>query len=491
MSPYQSVALLLALIGPALAGARALGVPPSLALFALGLLSNLVPGLPSEPVDPDLVLALFLPPLLYASTVRVSWRLLRFTLLPGVLMGVLLAGATILVAAVVTRHALLPGLSWQAALLLAAVASIFDTRLFHEAAGRPHVPRAISDTLKARELVGRLMVLATVALVTEEGSADAIGIGQLAEHYLLDIVGGALLGLIVGYVIILARRRIEPAPVEIAVSIATPYAAALGATAAGLSTVASVTTAALAVSAVRIDRQTGETISSSETRVSSTAFWEELNLLVSSVMYLLAGRALPQALGALSDVPVTRIGMATLGLLALVLLVQLAFGYVATYLQPISGALRAQTDGGGTRRSAAATVMVWSSTRSVIGLVIALSAPAPLAERDLVLVVAAAVIILSVVLQGLTLRRVIGSVALGNNDRAREEEEARRAIESAHAAPAGSSANGFDAARLALLRLREHDRIGDETLIAMLRETDLAARASEGNALPGAGPPNP
>src|SRR3954465_1396743 len=118
-----------------------LSAPESLALFGVGLLSAFLPGSPPSRVDPQLVLTLLLPPLIYASTVRVSWRLLRFMLLPGVVLGTLLVLTTIGVVAAAVRFLFLPGLSWTASLLLGVVAAVFDTRLFHEAKGRPHVPR--------------------------------------------------------------------------------------------------------------------------------------------------------------------------------------------------------------------------------------------------------------------------------------------------------------------------------------------------------------
>jgi NhaP-type Na+/H+ or K+/H+ antiporter len=498
VSTYQFVALLLAAIGPILAAARLVGAPESLVLFGAGLASAFVPALPPVRVDPQLVLNLFLPPLLYASTVRVSWHLLRVTFLPGVVLGVLLVLTTIITVAAAARFVLLPGLSWLGALFLGAVAAIFDTRLFHEAKGRPPVPRAIADTLKARELVARVVILATFALGLELARTDRVSAWALVEHYGFDIAAGILVGALVGHVIAWARQRIDPAPVEIAVSVATPYAAALLASALGLSVVAAITTAALVVSAVRIDRGTGAPISSSETRISATAFWEEVSLMVSGALFFVAGRALPEALGALDDWPWWQLVTSTLGLLTLVLGVQYAFAYLATAFRPIAESLGSRGQEGGLPRAAAAAVMAWSSTRSVIGLVIALSIPAtlpdgrPFPERDLILVVAALTIVGSILVQGLTLRAVVASARLcGEGDEEREEEEARRAMETAAASPGDEHANGFDAARQALLRLRERDRIGDEVLIRMLRETDLTARAAEGDALPGAGPPNP
>jgi len=498
VSTYQFVALVLAGIGPVLALARLAKAPESIVLFGLGLASAFLPGLPEVRVDPQLVFNLFLPPLLYASTVRVSWHLIRFTLLPGLVLGIGLVLATIGVVAVAARFVLLPGLPWTSALLLGVVTAIFDTRLFHEAQGRPHVPRAIADTLKARELTARVVILATLALVIETARADRVCALDLAEHYLFDILLGLLVGFVIGHVIAWSRQRIDPAPVEIAVSVATPYAAALAASALGLSVVAAVTVAALVVSAVRIDRRTGAPISSSETRISATAFWEEVSLLVSCALFFLAGRALPEALGALGDWPLWTLLTTSAALLGLVIGVHYAFGYLATGLQPVAGALEDREGPGGPPRAAVAVVMAWSSTRSVIGLVIALSIPAslpdgrPFPECDLILVVAALTIVGSVLVQGLSLRPVVAWASLlGDDEQEREVNDARGAMETALASPRPEHANGFDAARQALLRLRERDRIGDETLVKMLRETDLMSRAQEGDALPGAGPPNP
>ena len=142
--------------------------------------------------------------------------------------------------------------------------------------------------------------------------------------------------------------------------------------------------------------------------------------------------------------------------------------------------------------------MAWSSTRSVIGLVLALSIPTILPDgnsypdRDLILVVAALMIVGSVLAQGFTLRAAVEKSDLGDSEEEeREEGAARQAMEEAATAPKRAHANAFDAARQALLALRERNRIGDEVLTRMLRETDLTSRASEGDVLPGAGPPNP
>jgi CPA1 family monovalent cation:H+ antiporter len=499
VSRLEFVALVLALVGPLLAVARPLHLPPSLLLFGAGLASTLLPGLPVR-AEPELLISLFLPPILYAATVRVTWHLLRFTLLPGVTAGAALSAVTILAVALVA-HMLLPSLGWPASLLVGIVAALFDTRLLEEATGHPRVPRVLADALKAREMTARVVALSALTLVLtalEEGRPPSLG--EAAWQLTWPLLGGAAAGLLIGRLAVWLRSWAVPPPVDIALSIATPYLGSLAAGFLDLSMVVTVMAAALAVSAARVDRDTGAPASTPEVRLSSIAFWDAASLLVSSLLYLLAGRALPEALGALDEWPVWRTAGAAAAILALVLVLQFLAGLASTAAPRIAEALNRGRHGaaGPPRRTAAAAVMTWASTRSVIGLVVALSVPAELpggrsfaTERDLVLVVATLVVLGSVLLQGLTLRATVQAAGLGSEAEEREEQELAMRTAAA-AAEHGEGAEGLDAARRASLRLREQDQIGDEALRETLRETDLRARADEGPsaALPGAGPPN-
>ena len=165
MSELEFVALVIAAIGPLLALAKLTGLPQIFLLAGAGLGSAFLPGLPPVRMDPQFLLSLFLPPLLYAGTVQVSVHLLRFALVSGVVVGALMSVCTILAVAAAARWLLLPGLGWAPALLLGVVAAVFDTRLFQEAKGQPHVPRVVADALKAREMVARVVALSALSLV--------------------------------------------------------------------------------------------------------------------------------------------------------------------------------------------------------------------------------------------------------------------------------------------------------------------------------------
>ncbi|GGC56713.1 hypothetical protein GCM10011504_38850 [Siccirubricoccus deserti] len=488
MSALHFTALLLALLGPLLALAQLLRLPATLLLFASGLVTAFLPGLPPLQMDPQMLMLLFLPPILYASTARVTWHLLRHTLMPGALAGAVVALTTMLAVAAVA-HWLLPSLGWPSSLLLGVIAALFDTRLFHEAVGRPKVPRIIADRLKAREMAARVVALAGFVLVLQtltEGHAPSAA--DMALGLAWSLLGGAIAGLAIGRAVVWLRAWAEPPPVEIAISIATPYLCALAAAWLGLSVVVLIMAAALTVSAARVDRETGAPGTSPEALISAVAFWEVASLLVSSLLYFLAGRALLGALSALDDWPLWHTAGAAAAILVLVLGIEFLAGLASAVEPRAAGATR--------RRVVAAAVLAWASTRSVIGLIVALSVPAVpgiATERDLVLVVATLVVLGSVLVQGMTLGPAVGAAALG--DATEEQQEQELAVRAARdaAAEAGEGGDTFAAARRASIRLREEDRIGDEVLHKTLRETDIKARASEGPAaaLPGAGPPNP
>src|SRR3712207_2392258 len=159
---------------------------------------------------------------------------------------------------------------------------------------------------------------------------------------------------------------------------------------------------------------------------------------------------------------------AAAALLLVVLAVQFAFAYLSTALPPLAAAVRERQRGGeggaAKTRAATAALMAWACTRSVIGLVLALSLPPALEDRGLVLVVAALLILGSVLLQGLTLRPAVRAAALGEEVEEKQEEELATRAATAAAEKSRAEENDLDAARRALFELRERDRIGDEAL---------------------------
>ncbi|MFC7544426.1 hypothetical protein ACFQU2_40330 [Siccirubricoccus deserti] len=215
-----------------------------------------------------------------------------------------------------------------------------------------------------------------------------------------------------------------------------PYLCALAAAWLGLSVVVLIMAAALTVSAARVDRETGAPGTSPEALISAVAFWEVASLLVSSLLYFLAGRALLGALSALDDWPLWHTAGAAAAILVLVLGIEFLAGLASAVEPRAAGATR--------RRVVAAAVLAWASTRSVIGLIVALSVPAVpgiATERDLVLVVATLVVLGSVLVQGMTLGPAVGAAALG--DATEEQQEQELAVRAARDAAAEAGEGGY------------------------------------------------
>jgi NhaP-type Na+/H+ or K+/H+ antiporter len=286
-------------VGLLLALARLLKLPQSAVLFVGGLASTLLPGLlPAVHVDPEVVLGLLLPPLLYAGTAALSVDLLRHAFGRGVLGGaVLVIGITVLVTE--ATRLLLLGLDPTAYLLVGIAVSIGDTRLAQETGQDEQLPRVLTDAFAGQGVSARLIVVTLYLLARNSIGGPPPGPAEILLRLGTDLAGGGAIGFAVGLAAAEFRRRIGPATVEVAVSVATPFLAAALAEAAGVSVAVVIVAAALTVSWRAVDRQTGEAISSSEARLVSRHFWLEVGVLLSGGLFFLMGRALPEALAGL------------------------------------------------------------------------------------------------------------------------------------------------------------------------------------------------
>jgi NhaP-type Na+/H+ or K+/H+ antiporter len=473
----QFVSGVIVALGLLLAVARLTGLPPSAVVFAGGLASALLPvPLPPLRTNPEVVLGLLLPPLLYAGVVALSVDLLRHALVRGVLAGAALV-IGIALAVALAAHALLPGLDPVACLLLGVCAAIGDTRLPQETGQHRHLPRALTDAFAGQAVSARLIVVTLYVLARSAVGGPPPEVGAALLRLGTDLVGGGCLGLTFGLAVVALRRRIGPAAVEVAISIATPFLAAALAEAVGVSVAVVIVVAALAVSTRSVDRRTGQAISSPEARLVARHVWSEAEVMLSAALYFLVGRALPEALAALNHYGWLHLGLTAAVLLALVLALQ--FGLALLVMVMPWTPRMPGNDGRAAGALRVAAVAAWSAHRSAIALALALAVPAttadgrPLPDRDLVLALTGLLVVGSGLLQGTTLPALLGWARLGGAaEEAQEKDfaknEAAAAQDQARAVtdPETAAAEG----RQALIRLRSRDAIGD----AALREADHA-----------------
>ena len=243
-------------------------------------------------MPPDVVLVGILPPLLYQSAFFTGLRELRQNIQSISLLAVGLVVATTAGVGVVAHEVV--HLSWPEAFILGAVVSPTDPIAATAIGRRLGVPRRLIDVIEGESLVndGTALVLLRTAIVA--AVAGTFSPWAAAARLVLSIVGGIAVGLAVGYVIRLVRRALDNPPLEVTIAFLTGYFAFLPAAALGVSGVLAVVTAG-----VYMGWYTPE-VTTVQTRLQGTAFWEILTFLLNVLLFGLVGLQLRPILDGLS-----------------------------------------------------------------------------------------------------------------------------------------------------------------------------------------------
>src|SRR5688572_5720918 len=244
MALLETVVLLLAFVALLAVVARRVGIPYPILLVLGGLVIGLVPGLPRVELEPDVVLLLFLPPILYSaaylSSPRELWRNRRPISLLA--FGLVLT-TTLAVAFVIT--ALVPGFPFPAAVALGAIVSPPDALAATSIAQRLGLPRRLVTVLEGESLVNDATALVTYRFAVAATLSGTFSIGEAAVTFATVAVGGVLIGLAVGWTVTFILARLDDPPVGVLVSLLAPFAAFLPAEALHVSGVLAAVTAGL------------------------------------------------------------------------------------------------------------------------------------------------------------------------------------------------------------------------------------------------------
>ncbi|HUZ56187.1 MAG TPA: Na+/H+ antiporter [Streptosporangiaceae bacterium] len=402
--------------------ASRLRVPAPSLLVLAGVLVGLVPGAPAVRVSPDVVSLVVLPPLLYAASEELSWRDLRTVWRPVAVLavGLVLASAAA-VAAVAGAAAAIPA---SMAFVLGAVLASTDPVAVSALGRRLSLPPRIQALVQAESLFNDAtslvlfqiaVSLAVAGAASRTTPADTLLHG--AGQFVLLAAGGAAAGGLIAAGVIAVRRRVTDPVLETVLALITPYAAyVLGATL-HVSPVMAVIVAGLAIGIQRTR------ITTAQSRLQVHSVYQTVIFLLESVVFSLIGLQLPALIRSLSHNeawPVQALAVAGTLIATRIL-----------WVFPLSAILQWRS---GARRPSwsAPAVVSWAGTRGVVPLAAALSIPltaasgAPLPRRDLILVLATAVIVISLVLQGLTLEPLVRFAGIARPAAARHQETVAR-----------------------------------------------------------------
>src|SRR5205807_5092425 len=332
------------------------------------------------------------PPLLYSGAFFTSLRDLRANKRPISLLAFGLVGATMATVGVVAHEWV--HLSWAVAFTLGAIVSPTDALAATEITSRLGAPRRIVSLIEGESLVndGTALVLYKAAVGAAVGGTFSLL--DTSGRIVLNVLGGIAIGLAVGWVVRQVRRRIDDPPVEVALAVLSGYLAYLPASAAGVSGVLAAVTIG-----VYMGWYTPE-LTTERTRLSGDAFWEILVFLVNALLFVLVGLQLRRIVDALSGLSTWKLtGYAAL-VCATVIFTRIVWVPVFTYVpRRLFRSIREHDPYPPWQWPA---VISWAGIRGAISLAAALALPRNFPDRGLIVFLTFAVIVATLVVQGLT-----------------------------------------------------------------------------------------
>jgi monovalent cation/hydrogen antiporter len=409
--------------------ARHFDVPLAIAQVVCGLLLSPIPFVHRVEFDPELTFTLFVPPLLFWASTTSSVRDVRRNARPILLLAVALVLVTTAAVAAIA-HAVAPGLPWASAFVLGAIVAPPDADVTTSIARRLGVPQRQVTILEGETLLNDTAAFVTYRMAVRAAVIGAFSLGQATVDFAAIAAGGVVVGIVIGWSVAQLTRLGADSLVETTISLVTPFAAYLLAEDLGASGVLAVVTSGFCFS-----RFTPRELSA-RTRVRARSVWETFTFLIGGLVFTLIGVQLGRFTptlwrgGNLSLLRVAALVSAT------VICVRVIWVFLAAYVPRFASRRLRERDPYPSWRAVA--VVGWAGLRGGDTLVMILAVPyqtaagTPFPGRQTVIAVAFGVILATLIVQGLTLRPLIRRLALPHDETVDGEERHAR-LEAARA----------------------------------------------------------
>ncbi|NUQ21216.1 MAG: Na+/H+ antiporter, partial [Gemmatimonadaceae bacterium] len=407
MSHFPAIVLAIAFAAVVVAVtaiARRLPVPTPILQVAAGFAVGLIPGVTLPDLEPGVVFAVFLPPVLWSAAFFTSLREFTRNRRPIGLLAIGLVIATS-VAVALTARALFPGMSWAVAIALGAIVSPPDAVAATAIVSRLRIPRRVIVILEGESLVNDASALILYRSAVAAAVTGVFSLGEAVVRFFVDAAVGVLIGMLVAWLVLRAVRFSRDAMAEILLTLAAPYVAWLTAEAIHVSAVLACVAGGLYL------RRHFSTAVSPLSRLQTNAVWDLVIFVLNAMIFLLLGA---QFLTALHTVPGGKIGALAraglvIGLVAIV--VRLVWVPIATMLPRWLSPNIRRADPVPPWKPV--FLVSWTSMRGIVSLATALALPrllasgAPFPYRGEILVITMCVIMLTLVVQGFTLAPMV------------------------------------------------------------------------------------
>jgi CPA1 family monovalent cation:H+ antiporter len=452
----QTLLLLLIVLVIVAVVAQRRRIAPAILLVIAGIVVALVPGLPRYELAPEFVLLVVLPPLIYNAGVAMSWREFRFNLRP---IGMLAIGCVVFTAcSVAAALNWFLGLEWAVGFVLGAIVAPPDVIAPLSIARRLHMPRRVLVVLEGEGLANDATALIMYRFAVAAVSTGVFSFMNAAGTFALIVVGELAYGIAIGWVSLQLRRWARNPPVEITLSLMTPYIAYWVPQYLGGSGVLATVATGLYVS------WNGPLMISAATRLQGIFFWDVLIYLVEGMVFLFTGLQMRLVVERISTAQIPDLLAATALTALVAIIARFVWVFPSTYLPRWLSKSLARRDPSPPWR--APFVVAFTGVRGVVSLSAALALPLttaagqPFPFRDHILFITFGIIVITLVGEGLLLPRLLSSLGLargGIEERARERE-----------AELTVRMNAIDAMRSRLDELTRERRLSDG-VVAQLR----------------------
>jgi CPA1 family monovalent cation:H+ antiporter len=416
----EILGLLIAVVVVATAADR-LRIAYPILLVVAGVVVAILPVAHRVSLEPDLILLVFLPPLVYDASLDTSARELRTHWRPILLLAVGLVLATMTGVAVVF-HLLVPQSSWGESFALGAIVSPPDSVAATQIAGKLGLPRRLVTILGGEGLMNDATALTGYQLAVAS-VATTLTLADMAARFVFAVVAGVAIGLGVGWLGTRLLRLVETPVIENTMLLILPFAAYLPADKLGASGVLAVVATGLYFG------RFGSRSLTAAARLQQRQIWDLIVFLLTGLSFLLVGLELRPVLETLTARSSGSLVTESLAVVGTVVVLRMAWMFGASALP--GGKLLFSTVQGTPSTWRETTVVGWAGMRGAISLAAALALPTSFAERDLVLFLTFAVIVATLVGQGLSLPpliRRLGLVSADDRDQVLAAEARRRLI---------------------------------------------------------------
>jgi Na+/H+ antiporter len=385
-------------------------LPYPILLVAVGLVIGFVPFLPELQLDPDIVFLVFLPPILYDAAFKTSWHDFRNEIRPISTLAVTLVLFTT-VSVGVAAHYLIPGFSWPLAFVLGAIVSPPDAVAATNITKGLGLSRKVITIIEGESLLNDASALIAYRYAVATVISGTFVLWKAGLEFILVSAGGILVGLAVGFILVFAHRKIKDNPiVETSLTLLTPFVAYLLAERIHTSGVLAVVTAGLLIS------WRSREIFTYQTRLQTKVVWDTLIFLLNGVVFILIGLQLPLIIKNFEKNVLT--DMIGYGLLIslVTIIIRILWVFAGAYHQHILQKKANQASDEDSNEAVSwknVLIVAWTGTRGVVSIATALALPLTLKngdhfpQREVILFLAFIVILVTLVVQGLTLPLLI------------------------------------------------------------------------------------